>query len=161
METRKAIVDDVEPEKFIALETKLVLTPDVEVISTAGVVMERRPSGFEVVRGSRGLARAIEGGSSSMAGGSRVVPVGDDDSGSDIDPEEIRAFMERTTRVGIRAEVPNQHIVIPVNYDLLANSELAVSAFSPLCAASKNTTLQTMTDVDLSLGISDMALLCG
>lgn len=66
--------------------------------------------------------------------------------------------MEKATRVEIRTEGPNWHIVIAVDYDLLANSKRVVPAFAPLCANSKNRTLQTLKDTALSLGISWMAL---
>ncbi|XP_070013422.1 uncharacterized protein [Nicotiana sylvestris] len=120
--------------------------------------MERRPFGVEGVRGNGELKRAAEGGISSTPGGNGAVPARDDDSGSDIDPEEVRAFLERNTHVEIRTEGPNRYIVIPVDYDLLANSERAVPAFAPLCTASENTALQAMNNTDLSLGISGMAL---
>lgn len=44
VETVKAIDADVELERFIALEAKSVLTPDVEAVSAAGAAMEKRPS---------------------------------------------------------------------------------------------------------------------
>nr|XP_009788739.1 PREDICTED: uncharacterized protein LOC104236512 [Nicotiana sylvestris] len=150
VETEKAIAD-VEPKKFIALEAESALTPDVEAISTVGAVMERRPSGVEGVRDSRVLTRTAEGGSSSATGVSRVVPAGDDDSGLDVDPKEVQAFLENNTRVEIRMEDPNRHIMILVDYDLLSNSEWAVPAVAPLCTASENKALQAMNDADLSL----------
>lgn len=58
----------------------------------------------------------------------------------------------------VRTEGPNWHVIIPVGYDILANSKREVPSSSPLCTASENTTLQMMSDVELSLTISGMAL---
>ncbi|XP_070006914.1 uncharacterized protein [Nicotiana sylvestris] len=65
----------------------------------ADVVMERRSSRAEKVHAGGELVRTTEGDVSSATEGDGIIPVGDDGSGSDIDPEEIRAFLERNTRV--------------------------------------------------------------
>lgn len=157
METGKAIVAVVEPKRFIASEAESVPSPDVEAVSAASVVMEKRPSEVEGVHGS-GEPTRVASGSSSVAGRGRVGHVEDDDSGSYIDLEEVRTFLERATCVEIRTKGPNRHIVIPVSYSLLVDSEQATSSISPLCAEAKNRTLLTLKDANLHLGISGMAL---
>ncbi|XP_070025631.1 uncharacterized protein [Nicotiana sylvestris] len=158
MELGKIIVADIEPERLIAPEATSVLAPDIGSVFMADALMERRPSMAEGEHDGGEPVRIAEGGASLAAGRDRAVPVGDDDSGSDIDPEEVRAFLERNTRVEVMIEGPTRHVIIPVGYDLLANSERVVPSFAPLCAASENTALQAMSDVELSQSISGMAL---
>lgn len=118
METGKAVIANVEWEKFISLEVESALTPDVETIFKEGSFIKRKPSGIEGVHGSKELTGSVEVGTSSTIGGSRAVPERDDDFWSDIDLDEEWSFLERNTRVDIRTVGPNQHIIIPVDYDL-------------------------------------------
>lgn len=108
---------------------------------------------------TEGNLRIAGVGSLSADGRDKTILVdGDNGSGSNVDPEEVQAFKERFTRVEIRMEGTDQHIVIPLYYDLLANSGWAVPTFTHLCAGFENMKLQKLRDADMSLVISSMAL---
>ncbi|XP_019244425.1 PREDICTED: uncharacterized protein LOC109224291 [Nicotiana attenuata] len=131
-----------------------------QAIASAGMqftIGASSPRAEEVCEGG-GPVRSVEGDTSSAVGGYGAAHAEDDGSGSDIDPEDVRAFLERHTCVEVRTEGPNRHVIIPADYDLLVNSEQVVSAFAPLCAASENTALQAVSDAELSRSISGMAL---
>lgn len=76
----------------------------------------------------------------------------------DIDPEEVRRFNERFTRVEVRLEGFSHTIVIPIDRDLLVNTEDAVPSLGPLCSNTEDRTLATFNDAALSSGIAGLAL---
>ena len=51
--------------------------------------------------------RSVEGGASSAVRGGGVAYAEDDGSGSDVDPEDVRAFLERHTHVEVRMDGPD------------------------------------------------------
>ncbi|XP_009764559.1 uncharacterized protein [Nicotiana sylvestris] len=67
-------------------------------------------------------------------------------------------FDEGFTRVEVRTERSTRTIVIPLDFDLLVNTESVVPSLVPLCSSTENMTLRTFKDANLSLGISGMAL---
>lgn len=78
--------------------------------------------------------------------------------GYDIDPEEVWIFNEGFTWVEVRTEGTTYNIVIPLDRDLLVNTESVVPSLGPLCSNAEYRTLRTLDDAALSLGISNMAL---
>lgn len=84
--------------------------------------------------------------------------VEDDGLGLDVDPEDVRAYIERHTCVEMGTEGPDRHIVIPMDYNLLANCKQETSALAPLCVASESAMLKVMSDVELSRSTFGMAL---
>ncbi|XP_019230347.1 PREDICTED: uncharacterized protein LOC109211278 [Nicotiana attenuata] len=158
MDLGKAVVTGIEPRKTIAPGAAPALVPNAGAVFMAVAIMVGRSSMAKGVHEGGEPVRTAKGGALSATGGDGAVLVGDDGSGSDIDLKEVWAFLERKTRVEVRTEGPNRHVIIPMGYELLANSERVVSSFAPLCAASENTALQTMSDAEQSLSISSMAL---
>lgn len=77
---------------------------------------------------------------------------------SDINPEEVQIFTEGFTRVEVRLEGTIRTIVIPLDRDLLMNTENVVPSLGPLCSNARGRTLQMFDDVALSSGIDKMAL---
>lgn len=141
------VVLGVESARFLVAET--VLPPEVAVegipSEAAEVAMEERAvKGREVI-------------SSSTEGKRKIVVVDDDGSGSDIDPEEVQTFDEGFIWVEVRIERSTQNIIIPLDYNLLTNSESMVPSLIPLYAGAKNRTLQIFKDDDLSLCIFVMS----
>lgn len=65
------------------------------------------------------------------------VAVDDFEFGSDVDPEEESMFDESFTWVKVRIEGFTRSIVIPLNCDLLTNTESAVPSLVPLCSGAK------------------------
>lgn len=61
-----------------------------------------------------------------------------DESGSDIDLEEIQMFDEGLTRVEVRMEGSTRAIVIPLDYNLLMNIESVVPSLLPLCTGTES-----------------------
>lgn len=80
------------------------------------------------------------------------------ESGSNVDPEEERIIDEGFTRVEVRIKGSTRTIVIPLDCDLLTNTESVVPSLVPLYSGAENRTLRTFKDANLSLGISVMAL---
>lgn len=86
------------------------------------------------------------------------VVVGCYESGSNIDPQEVRMYNEGFTRVEMRTEGTTRSIIIPLDLDLLKRMESIVPDLGPLYSRTEERTLQTLDDDALSLGISGMAL---
>lgn len=80
------------------------------------------------------------------------------DSGSDIDPEEVRMFNEGFTRVEVRTEGTTHNIVILLDHDLSKNTESVVPSLGPLYSSTEYRILRAFDDATLSVGISGMAL---
>lgn len=99
---------------------------------------------------------SAEGGASSNVGGG--LRVRGKDSGSDVDPGDVREFLERHTHMEVRVEGSDRHIVVLEDYNLLSNYDQVDSALSPLCAAPESKALGAMSDMDLSLNVACMAL---
>lgn len=129
---------------------KTVLPPEV--------TEEGRSSETAEVAMEDGRSEAAKFVSSSTNRKGMTVVVDDDGSSSNIDPEEVRTFNEGFTRVEVITKGSTQNIVIPLDYNLLTNSESVVPALIPLCTGAENRNLHTFKDADLSLGISGMAL---
>lgn len=101
----------------------------------ADAIMAGRSPRIEGVYQSGKPTWSTERFASSTDRGDGAVLTEDDGSGSDIDPEEVQAFLERNAHMEVSTEGPNRHVIISIGYDLLTNSEQAVSSFAPLFAA--------------------------
>lgn len=88
----------------------------------------------------------------------RGVIIDDFESGSDVDPEEEKMFDGGLTRVEVRTNGSSHSIVIPLDCNLLTNTESMVPSLVPLCSGAENKTLQSFKDADLSLSVSGLAL---
>lgn len=65
---------------------------------------------------------------------------------------------EGFTRVEVRLEGSTRTIVVPMDRDLLVNTEDMVPSLVPLCSDVEGRTLETLNDAALSLGIASLAL---
>lgn len=144
----------------MALDAETALPSNVETASLLGVTVEGRGQleAVEVIpRSDLSTSKRTYIPSPAEERGKNVAVDGDE-SGSDIDLEEIQMFDEGLTRVEVRMEGSTRNIIIPLNCNLLTIIERVVPSLVPLCTSTESRTLQTFKDADLSLGISGMAL---
>lgn len=65
---------------------------------------------------------------------------------------------EGFTRVEVGLKGSTRTIVVPIDRDLLVNTEDVVPSLGPLCSDMEGKTLETLKDVALSSGITGLAL---
>ncbi|XP_009758785.1 uncharacterized protein [Nicotiana sylvestris] len=101
----------------------------------------------------------IESGSRSRANerGKGVADEGDE-SGLDVDVDDLKMMEEGFTQLEIRLEGSTRTIVIPMDRDLLKNTEDVVSSLGPLCSDIEGKTLKELDDVTLLRSIVGLAL---
>nr|XP_009761257.1 PREDICTED: uncharacterized protein LOC104213453 [Nicotiana sylvestris] len=155
---RRLVEASATPKRAITVDVEAACPSAVGTAPPLDVVAEDRPLEIMEVAMERDIPGAAKAGSSSAGGRRKMVIVEDDGSGSDIDPEDVRAFEERFTRVEVRTERSTRNTAIHLCFNLLVNSECLFLALAPLCAESENRTLQTLKDANLSLAIFGMAL---
>nr|XP_009788764.1 PREDICTED: uncharacterized protein LOC104236526 [Nicotiana sylvestris] len=87
----------------------------------------------------------------------QAEPIGDEFD-SDFDPEEHEMIDSGTTHIKVRAEGGSRNITIPVNHDLLKNTEDVIQAFGPFCSDAKHQTLGELSGSTLSKSIVGLTL---
>lgn len=117
-----------------------------------------RTEAIKVIPGSESSMSKWVDVPSSIKVKKKGVAIDDYESGSNVYPEEERIFDEGFTWVEVRVGESSYFIVIPLDCDLLTNTKSMVPSLVPLCYGAENMTLRSFKDVNMSLGISGMAL---
>jgi len=81
-----------------------------------------------------------------------------DESGSDVDADDLRMMEEGLTQLKIRLEGSTRTITIHMDHDLLKNTEDVVPALGPRCLDIEGKTLKEIDNADLSRSIDGLAL---
>lgn len=79
-------------------------------------------------------------------------------TGSDIDVEEVRMLSEGFMWVEVRLEGASRTIMVPMDRDLLVNTEDVLPSLGPHCSDVEGRTLEKLDDDALSMGIAGLAL---
>ncbi|XP_070035981.1 golgin candidate 1-like [Nicotiana tomentosiformis] len=149
--------DDIEPSS----EAPRLVGADVD-LSLPSAVMETGETVTDVLD----LSRREEASTSRTATytslpanerGNDIAEEGDK-SGSNIDADDLRMMEEGLTQLEIRLEGPTRTIAIPMDRDLLKNTEDVVHALDPLCFEIEGKTLKEINDGALSRSIASLAL---
>lgn len=80
------------------------------------------------------------------------------ETGSNLDPNEVRILSEGFTCFEVRLEGSSRTIVVPMDRDLLLNTEGVVPSLGPIFSDVEGRTLETLDGVALSMGIADLTL---
>lgn len=96
--------------------------------------------------------------SSSADGRDKGVVEDGYETGSDLDTDEVHIMSEGFTRVEVRLEGSMRTIAIPMDRDLLVNTENMVPFLSPLCYDIEGRTFEGLDDVALSRSIVGLTL---
>lgn len=80
------------------------------------------------------------------------------ETGSDIDPKEVRGYNEGFTWLEVRLEGSSRTIVILIDHVILVKTEDVVPSVGHLCSNVEGGTLATFNDAALSAGIAGLAL---
>nr|XP_009768864.1 PREDICTED: uncharacterized protein LOC104219823 isoform X2 [Nicotiana sylvestris] len=81
-----------------------------------------------------------------------------DDSGSDLDPEDLALIDSRTTQSEVRVEGGSRTIMIPVNHNMLKDNKDVVNVLGPFSYEAEHETLWGLRDRTLSKSIVGLAL---
>lgn len=123
------------------------IPPEMPLSEADGAVLVSEP-----------LSSKPVGVSSSAEDRAKDVVEDDYETSFDIDPEEVRRCNEGFTRAEMRLEGSSHTIVIPMDRDLLVDTEDTVPSLGPLYSNTEGRTLATFDDVALSTGIAGLAL---
>lgn len=75
-----------------------------------------------------------------------------------MDLDDLRMIDEGLTQIKVRLVVGTRTIIIPIDGDLLKNTEEVVSSPGPLCFDSEGVTLREINDSTLTKNIAKLAL---
>nr|XP_016508451.1 PREDICTED: uncharacterized protein LOC107826028 [Nicotiana tabacum] len=78
---------------------------------------------------------------------------------SEVDVTDLRMMKEGFTQLEVRLEGSTRTIVIPMDRDLLINTENVFPSLGPLCSDVEGETLRELDDITLSRGIVGLALM--
>lgn len=117
-------------------------------------VMERTLDGGPYLRGKRRIHHV----SSPFDDREKFIAEEDDETSSDMDLDDLRMIDEGLTQLEVRMDGGSRTITIPMDRDLLRNTEEVVLALGPLCSDAEGETLKKITDNTLSKNIAGLAL---
>lgn len=80
------------------------------------------------------------------------------ETGSDVDACDLQMMEERFTQLEISLELSTRTIAIPMDLDLLKNTEKVVPSFSPLCSEIEGKNLKELDDATRLRSIAGLTL---